>query len=112
MSDEVFKIDTSKLTDEQLKSLKNVCDASLNIRSAKVINTESELIDPKVRRLVRTEFDGAGGDKLYSQRQLNEAILINNGPKWEQAKKESQAEYGELRWPFIMYLYEKMGGKK
>lgn len=31
--------------------------------------------------------------------------------KWEKAKEASMKEYGEHRWPAIMYIYEKMGGR-
>jgi len=32
--------------------------------------------------------------------------------KWSEAKKISEKSYGEHRWPFVMYMYEKLGGKK
>lgn len=30
---------------------------------------------------------------------------------WDKAKKISVESYGEKRWPFIMYMYEKLKGK-
>ena len=30
---------------------------------------------------------------------------------WDKAKKISMKSYGEIRWPFVQYLYEKLGGK-
>lgn len=35
-----------------------------------------------------------------------------NGPLWEKAKKIVEKEYGEIRWPIVMEIYEKMGGEK
>lgn len=31
--------------------------------------------------------------------------------KWSEAKKISEKSYGEHRWPFVMHMYEKLGGK-
>lgn len=31
--------------------------------------------------------------------------------KWKKAKDKSMEEYGEHKWPFVMYLYKEMGGK-
>jgi hypothetical protein len=28
--------------------------------------------------------------------------------KWAEAKKISRESYGEERWPFVMYMYEKL----
>lgn len=30
---------------------------------------------------------------------------------WDKAKKMSEKSYGEIRWPFVMYMYKKLGGK-
>lgn len=35
---------------------------------------------------------------------------VNEG-LWEKAKKISMKSYGELRYPFIMSMYKKLGGK-
>jgi len=32
----------------------------------------------------------------------------DNGPVWEKAKKISRESYGEIRWPFVMWLYERL----
>ena len=32
--------------------------------------------------------------------------------KWDEAKKISHESYGEIRWPFVMWIYKhKLGGK-
>lgn len=30
---------------------------------------------------------------------------------WNKAKRASQEAFNEIRWPFVMYLYTKWGGK-
>lgn len=35
---------------------------------------------------------------------------VKNGPLWEKAKERSQKEYGHIKWPFVMWLYKKLGG--
>ena len=72
----------------------------------------SDAFDPKI---IRKEFDAVGGDDLYTAAELQDGInryRVENGPLWEKAKKHSQEEYGRIRWPFVMYLYQKMGGTK
>lgn len=44
-----------------------------------------------------------------------EKTIMNPGHvdegKWKKAKEASMKEYGEYRWPAIMFIYEQMGGK-
>lgn len=45
---------------------------------------------------------------LFSTQEIQEAISkYSNGPLWEKAKKKSQDEYGQIKWPFVMFLYKK-----
>ena len=49
-----------------------------------------------------------------SEEKRNE-VIMNPGHVdenlWDKAKKISEESYGEKKWPFIMYMYEKLGGK-
>lgn len=62
---------------------------------------------------MRSEFDAAGGNDLYTPEEMQDGIhKVQNGPIWKKAKEASEKEYGEIRWPFVMYLYQKLGGGK
>jgi hypothetical protein len=61
-----------------------------------------------------------GTDKhLRAYEMLNdeekESVIMNPGhvdeSKWKKAKEAIHKEYGEYKWPAVMYVYEKMGGK-
>jgi phage-related protein (TIGR01555 family) len=59
------------------------------------------------------EFEASDAPKKISHIEFLEALgNIQNGTKWEKAKEASKSSYGEVRWPFVMWLYEKLGGKK
>lgn len=69
----------------------------------------SDAFDPKI---VRQEFDAAGGDDLYTTEELQDGIhKVSNGPVWEKAKEVSQAAFGRLNWHFIQWWYDSNGGR-
>ena len=83
-----------------------------------IIDKIKKLINGKVDEegLVEQDWKGqyekAGGDTQYTNEQLMEKInSYSNGPVWEKAKEASQAAFGQIKWPFVMWWYEKHGGK-
>ena len=62
---------------------------------------------------LKEEFEKAGGSKMFTNEEMAHAVShVENGPIWEKAKEAVQKEYGHIKWPVVMYVYEKMGGKK
>jgi hypothetical protein len=91
------------LTLDQLQAFRKLVDAAINLKKGQVTNSASINLD-------KNDFEGAGVH--YSSEEIFDAIHVGNGPLWDKAKEKSKAEYGEIRWPFVMWLYEQMGGKK
>jgi hypothetical protein len=59
----------------------------------------------------KASFEAEGGDSIYDPARVKALVLLKNGALWEEAKKASKASYGEIKWPFVMWMYEKLGGK-
>ena len=63
------------------------------------------------------EFSDA--DHIYNYEKLSaiekEGMIQNPGivdeEVWKRAKEAVKKEYGEYKWPIVMAVYEKMGGK-
>lgn len=62
---------------------------------------------------IEPEEHAAEFEKLSKEEQ-NAAILnpghVDEG-LWDKAKKMSQKSYGEIRWPFVHWMYKQLGGK-
>lgn len=56
-------------------------------------------------------FEKDGGHALYSNVDQFKKEVTQNGPVWEKAKKASEEAFGQIKWPFVMWWYEKHGGK-
>lgn len=52
----------------------------------------------------KEEYEMEMENKIQNPGHVDESL-------WDKAKKASMKSYGELRYPFIMYLYKKMGGE-
>lgn len=64
-------------------------------------------------KTIRKEFEEYERSNEIDHAKLQDEIQrVGNGPIWEKAKEAVKKEYGSVRWPIVMYLYEKMGGKK
>jgi len=68
------------------------------------------------------EYDKAayaadGGDSWIDPARLRMLVELStkdspdNGPIWEKAKQASEGAFGEIRWPFVAWFYQKHGGK-
>lgn len=63
---------------------------------------------------LRATYEAEGGDSWISERRLKglmELSHVTNGPMWTEAKEASRRSYGELKYPFIMWMYKRLGGK-
>jgi hypothetical protein len=59
-----------------------------------------------------THVEDAETDGTHDRPATEEELKLMNGPKWEKAKEVSKAAFGEIRWPFVMWKYKELGGKK
>ncbi len=64
----------------------------------------------------KASYEADGGDDWIDSSRLKMLVELrngrtDNGPLWEKAKKASEAAFGEIRWPFVTWWYEKQGGK-
>jgi len=58
------------------------------------------------------DYETAGADSWIPQgEQWQRFHAVHNGPEWEKAKEASQAAFGKIKWPFVMWFYERHGGK-
>lgn len=51
----------------------------------------------------------------YNAECKNKSDVVQNPGKvdeelWGKAKEASQKSYGKIKWPFVTYMYEKLGG--
>lgn len=96
--------DLKRMTLEQLKTFREILNVAISQKEGKAVTNSSK--EPS-----RADFEASGAH--YTSEQIMDAMhQVTNGPLWEKAKKLSQKEYGEIRWPFVTYVYEKMGGQK
>lgn len=57
----------------------------------------------------RHHFHQDGGDKLFSGSVIQNPGKVDEG-LWKKAEKASEEAFGERRWPFISWWYQKQGG--
>lgn len=62
----------------------------------------------------KASYEADGGDAWISQQRLKGLLQlshITNGPLWEKSKEASRKSFGEIKWPFVMWMYKKLGGR-
>ncbi len=62
----------------------------------------------------KADYEAWGGDALYDPARVRMLVELKDSEGdslWEKAKEASKKSYGQIRWPFVVYLYEKLGGK-
>lgn len=94
------------LTMAQLKTFRDVIDAAISLKEKDGKEVLNEEVAPSRKDFEESRVKYSSEDIMAAIRQ------VGNGPLWDKAKKLSEKEYGQIRWPFVMYVYEKLGGKK
>lgn len=62
----------------------------------------------------KASYEAWGGDALYEPARVRALVELKDGrgdSLWDRAKEASRKSYSEIKWPFVLYMYEKFGGK-
>lgn len=98
--------DLRRMTTEQLETLGNMVQAAKQLNAKKKKNDE----ELDVAALIK-EYESHGGDNFISREEQHTRMAMEkNGPIWEKAKEVSEAAFGKIKWPFVMWYYQHHGG--
>lgn len=80
------------------------------MKLAKLNQTVEKRLNKSRFTIDKSDYDEKKWPNLSADELLSVLESHTDEALWDKAKKASQEAFGEIRYPFVMWLYQKWGG--